>query len=337
MIIYEAPGAAAHIPIVDFNGASSDDLADREAVARQIFVACRQSGFFYITGHGIPTTTVDRIFTQARLFFDLSPESKLALHMRNSPSSAGYEPMGAQRLDSQDETTPAAPADLKESFYVCRELPVEHPMVERRSRGYGYNQWPDGLDDFKTTLVDYYLTMCDLGDRVLAMLALSLGLSETWFGGAFTLPSATLRLIKYPPHPAAAAFNQLGAGAHTDWGGITLLAQDSSGGLEVCTAAGDWIEAPPVPGAFVVNLGDLTARWTNGAYASNLHRVKTVRSSQDRYSIPFFYSPHPDALIEPIPGTVDDEHPRRFATCTAAEHMLEMFERSYGYRPGATS
>ena len=179
--------------------------------------------------------------------------------------------------------------------------------------------------------------MCALGNRVLRMLALSLGMQESWFERYYEAPAAVLRLMKYPPHPADAAFNQLGAGAHTDWGGLTFLAQDDAGGLEVRTASGDWIEAPSIPDTFVVNLGDLMARWTNGAYASNFHRVKNVRAGRDRYSIPFFYTPNPDALIEPIPVTVDAEHPRLFDTCTASDHMKEMFERSYGYRPGTAA
>jgi isopenicillin N synthase-like dioxygenase len=146
----------------------------------------------------------------------------------------------------------------------------------------------------------------------------------------------TLRLIHYPPQPAVAAFNQLGAGAHTDWGGVTLLAQDDIGGLEVKNVADDWIAAIPVPGTFVVNLGDLMARWTNGLYRSNMHRVKNNNASgRDRYSVPFFYSPDPKARIECLPTCFDAGHPPQFEACTASEHLLEMFRRSYGYAPAA--
>jgi isopenicillin N synthase-like dioxygenase len=173
----------------------------------------------------------------------------------------------------------------------------------------------------------------DERDRLLALIALSLELPEDWFCAYYDLPVTTLRLLKYPPQPASAAANQLGAGAHTDWGGITLLAQDSSGGLEVRNAAGDWIEATPIPGTLVINLGDLMSRWTNGLYNSNMHRVKNNKSGADRYSIPYFYGPRPDAVIEPMPTCLSADNPPRFATCTAAEHVNEMFRRSYGYAP----
>lgn len=170
----------------------------------------------------------------------------------------------------------------------------------------------------------------------MAMLALSLALPEGWFAPHFDMASATLPLIHYPPHPQDAAFNQIGAGAHTDWGGITLLAQDDAGGLEVRNLAGAWIAAPPIDGTFVVNLGDLMARWTNGVYSSNMHRVINNRGvRQDRYSMAFFLGPRPDVRIEPIPGCVASDRPQVYPVCTAADHMREMFERSYGYAPAS--
>jgi isopenicillin N synthase-like dioxygenase len=167
----------------------------------------------------------------------------------------------------------------------------------------------------------------------MSLIALSVDLPEDYFLPLHEMAIVTLRLVKYPPHPANARDNQLGAGAHTDWGGITLLAQDNSGGLEVRNIAGEWLEAKPVPGSFVVNLGDLMARWTNGLYNSNLHRVKNTVSGGDRYSVPFFYSPQPSARIECLPTCTDERNPPKFAPCTASEHLNEMFRRSYGYAP----
>ncbi len=112
---------------------------------------------------------------------------------------------------------------------------------------------------------------------------------------------------------------------------MTLLAQDNAGGLEVRTASGDWIEAPPIEGTYIINLGDLTMRWTNEIYRSNMHRVKNNGSNTDRYSIPFFFNPNPDSVIETIPTCYDEANPRKFETCTAKEHLDEMFRRSFGY------
>lgn len=329
MLVYAPPQRPKSIPVVDISG------TDAKTVASAIHRACRETGFFYVRGHGIAPTLIEAQFAWARRFFDLPASEKLALHMKQSPSTAGYEPIGGQWLDSQDANAEVAPADLKESYYCGMELPENHPWAVRQLRSFGHNQWPNKLPGFREQMLAYRKAVSELGDRLLSLLALSLELPADWFVPYFDMPVGTLRLIKYPPQPANAAANQIGAGAHTDWGGVTILAQDEVSGLEVCNAVGDWIEALPLPETFVINLGDLMARWTNGIYNSNMHRVKNNKSGRDRYSIPYFYGPRPDALIEPMPGCVDQEHPRRFAACTAAEHVNEMFRRSYGYGPNA--
>jgi isopenicillin N synthase-like dioxygenase len=141
----------------------------------------------------------------------------------------------------------------------------------------------------------------------------------------------TLRLCRYPPQPEDAGADVFGAGAHTDWGAITILAQDDLGGLEVQAADVSWMPARPIPGTFIVNLGDMIPRWTNGRYRSNPHRVINANATgRDRYSIPFFYSPNYHARIEALPGTVPPGEAPRFAPCTAGEHLAEMYRRTYG-------
>jgi isopenicillin N synthase-like dioxygenase len=284
----------------------------------------------------VPLSLIESQFAYARQFFDLPMQAKTAVDMKQSPTAAGYEPIGGQWLDSQDPQSEASPPDLKESYYCGLELPSDHSLAAKKIRGLGHNQWPEGLPGFREQMLSYYAALRQLADHVLSLIAISLDQPDNWFRPYFDWPAATLRIIKYPPQPAHAEINQIGAGAHTDWGGITLLAQDQSGGLEVRNAAGQWIEATPIPGTFVVNLGDLMARWTNGLYMSNLHRVKNNVSGGYRYSVPFFYTPNHDAVIDPIPSCVTPEHPRRFDTCTSAGHMAEMFRRSYGYQPGTT-
>ncbi|MGO8915314.1 MAG: isopenicillin N synthase family dioxygenase [Stellaceae bacterium] len=333
MIPYEPPKPAEAIPVIDLSGSFSADPADHKAVAWEIHRACREAGFFYVANHRVPEALIAAEMAWARRFFDLPLAAKLALSLKKSPTKAGYEPIGGQVLDSQDDTADTAPPDLKESFYCGMELPDGHPWAVKRLRGFGHNQWPAGLPGFREQNVTYWQAMTDLGNRLLSLLALSLDLPPSCFESAFDMPLATLRLIKYPPQPATAELNQIGAGAHTDWGGITLLAQDEIGGLEVRNAAGAWIAAPPIPGTFVINLGDLMARWTNGLYTSNMHRVRNNDAGRDRYSVPFFYSPRPDTVISPLPGCASQAHPQRFKTCRAEEHMAEMFRRSYGYAP----
>ena len=322
MIIYTAPRAATTIPVIDLSE------ADPSKTARAIHIACRETGFFYVSYHGIAPSLILAQFDWTKRFFDLPLAEKMALDMRRSATRAGYEPMEGQTLDSQDANATAAPPDLKESFYCGREAETEL-CAAAPSR----NPWPTTLPGFREQMLAYRKAVATLGDQLLALLAVSLDLPSDWFEDAYRGVLGTVRLIKYPPQPATSSYNQIGAGAHTDWGGITILAQDDVGGLEIRNADGQWIEAKPLANTFIINLGDLTARWTNGLYNSTMHRVKNNRSERDRYSVPFFYSPRADAVIEPIPTCVSADHPRRFETCTASDHMAEMFRRSYGYMP----
>jgi isopenicillin N synthase-like dioxygenase len=334
MIVYTPPRAPQSIPVIDLTGAFSPELEARREVAWEIHKACRETGFFYVSHHGVTEALVAAQFEWSRRFFELPLDAKLALHMKNSRTTAGYEPVGGQVLDSQDPNSERAPADLKESFYIGLDLPADHPLSVAGIRGYGHNQWPDGLPGFREQMLAYQAAMRSLGDRLLALIALSLDLPEDQFLPFYDMPTTTLRLLRYPPHPENARENQLGAGAHTDWGGITLLAQDDLGGLEVRNVADEWIEATPIPGTLVINLGDLMQRWTNDLYRSNMHRVKNNRSrGRNRHSIAFFYSPRPSARIECLPTCADAEHPPKFPPCTAGEHRAEMFKRSYGFAP----
>ena len=330
MIFYEPPRTPEHIPVIDLSPSLGPDASGRDDVARAIHRACRETGFFYVSHHGLPQSLIDSQFAWAERFFALPLEQKLAIHMKNSPTASGYEPIGGQTLDSQDDSAEMAPPDLKEGYYCGMEAFAGAPPGAATAT-LAVNQWPQALPGFRLQMLGYSAAVRLVADHLVKLLARSLDLPFGWFDPFFREPTMTLRLIKYPPHPADAMENQLGAGAHTDWGGITLLAQDDAGGLEVRNADGHWIEAPPIPGTIVVNLGDLVARWTNGVYTSNMHRVRNRSSARARYSMPFFYGPQPDSVIEPIPGCAGADRPRLFATCTAAEHMNEMFRRSYGF------
>jgi isopenicillin N synthase-like dioxygenase len=329
MIIYTPPKAADRIPVIDLAGTFTADAAAHRAIAWEMHKACRETGFFYVANHGLPAALIAKQFEWARRFFDLPLERKLAIHMTKSPTFVGYEPLGVQVTDSQDPRVKASPPDLKEAFFIGSEIADDHPYAGKAIRGYGYNQWPDDLPGFREDVLAYHAAISDLSMRVVRLLALSLDLSADFFAPMFDMPNTTLRMLKYPSQPAQAAFNQMGAGAHTDWGGVTLLVQDDAGGLEVRNADGDWIRAHPIPDTFVVNLGDLTKRWTNGLYNSNLHRVMNNASGRDRFSIPFFFGPRPSTIIEALPTCVGADRPAQFPACTAQEHVNEMFRRSY--------
>jgi isopenicillin N synthase-like dioxygenase len=323
MILYTPPKAAGHIPVIDL--ALAADADGKRVLAREIHRACRDTGFFYVRNHGVPQGLLEAQFAFAARFFALPPERKHQLHMNRSRSFAGYEPIAGQTLDSD------SPPDLKEGYYYSRDLPDDHPYVVAGIRGYGANQWPDELVGFRDQMLAYYAAVRALGDRLLGLLALSLQLPEKWFAPMYREAAGTVRLLRYPPHPRDARFNQLGAGAHTDWGGITLLAQDDLGGLEVQNSAGEWIDARPIAGTFVVNLGDLMQRWTNDVYRSTLHRVlNNAPAGRDRYSVPFFYSPAHHARIQCLSTCIGPGNPPKYLPCTAGEHLMEMFNRTYG-------
>jgi isopenicillin N synthase-like dioxygenase len=161
-------------------------------------------------------------------------------------------------------------------------------------------------------------------------MALSLGLPESYFDHTHPNPMVTLRMVRYPAHPADADERTYGAGAHTDWGALTILAQDAHGGLEVRMPDGEWVPATPVKDAFVVNLGDMIPRWTNDRYHSNLHRVRNVHSGGGpRYSIPMFYSPDFLARVEAVPGTVAPGASARYEPCTVGEHLQQMYRKTF--------
>lgn len=310
MVLYSPPQGLERLPIVALS-------APRDEIARAIGAAARDTGFFYVTDHGIDPALTAAVFAQANRFFDLAPERKARAGKR--PGFRGYEGLEGQRLDS------GSPPDLKESFNFAGDFgaPTPEPMD---------NVWPDDLPGFREALEAYCHPMLDLGRELLRLLARSLGEPETTFDAGFGAPSASLRLLRYPPQPADAAPNQLGAGAHTDWGAITLLAQDGCGGLEVENARGEWLRAEPVPDSFVVNLGDMIARWTNGRYHSNMHRVMNDRSQRNRHSIVLFFNPAYYTRVECLPTCREADGGAKFPPCTAGEHIAQRYRESHRHQ-----
>ena len=218
---------------------------------------------------------------------------------------------------------------MKEGFYLGRDLPAEDPRVQAGRFNHGPNQWPVTLPDFRPAMARYHAAMTGLAEQLMAGLALSLELPEAYFTGFCEDAMATLRLLHYPPQPANAAPGEKGCGAHTDFGGLTLLLQDDNPGLQVWNhRTQDWMDAPPLKGTYVVNLGDMIARWTNDRYRSTLHRVVNL-SGRERYSVPFFYGGNPDHLVSCIPTCLEPDEAPRYPSVTVEEHYREMYRRTY--------
>ncbi|ACY31984.1 isopenicillin N synthase family dioxygenase [Comamonas thiooxydans] len=312
------------LPLIDISGLRSHDPVDQHLVAEQLRQACEQRGFFYITGHGIDPALISSLFAASQRFFDLPMTEKLAVDKKLSRCNRGYEPLRAQTLES------GAPPDLKESFYAGAEVAANDARVLAGRFNTGPNQWPETLPDFRSVMQNYYQAAYDLGASIVRGLALSLGVPVSHFDGYLKEAAATLRLLHYPPQPANPEPGEKGCGEHTDFGGVTLLLQDEAGGLQVWDKdLGSWIDAPPVPGAFVVNIGDLFARWTNDRYVSTLHRVINV-SGRERYSVPFFFTGNPLHKVECIPTCLDEGELPRYPAVTVEQHQIECYRRTYG-------
>lgn len=210
----------------------------------------------------------------------------------------------------------------------ARELGPDHPFIRDKVPFEGANQWPAELPLFRDQVLAYNARLADLGRHLCCSLALSLELPEDYFSQDVAEPGCTVRLLHYPPHPQNAQANQLGAGAHTDWGLITFLLQDDCGGLEVRNAAGRWLRAEPIEGTFVVNLADLVPRITNGLYHSTMHRVLNNVSGRDRYSVATFFNPSYTSRFDVVPTCrPDDFIPQPW---TFGQHIQEMLNCTYG-------
>ncbi|MBY6144811.1 hypothetical protein KUW09_12205 [Mameliella alba] len=324
MIPYTPPVAAEFIPVIDLADSFSDDLDKRKAVAHEIHKACRDTGFFYIKNHGIAAELTDKHLDVARQFFELPLQEKMKSDGTNAESMRGYEPMGLQVLDE------GTPQDLKEGFQMGIEVTEDHRWYKAGMGKTAINIWPDQPEGFREHFENYSAGMIELARHLMRMIALSLELDEDYFDTDMMTPMLETRILHYPPHPANADPNQLGAGAHTDWGVLTILLQDDVGGLEVRNADGVWISAPPIDGTFVVNLGDMIPILTNGIYHSNMHRVLNNSSGRDRYSAPTFVDPDFETRIKCVPTCLPDSGAPKYPETTIGQHVQAMFEKTYG-------
>lgn len=309
------------LPVIDIGALSSLRFGDRLEVSLEIGSACRDRGFFYVVNHGIPEQLIARTLAESRKLFALPQAAKDAVHKSRSAANRGYESLGGQTLK------PGGEPDLKEGFYIGPELAAGDPRIGRFNQG--QNQWPDELPNFRTAMLEYHAALLALSKRLMDALALSLNLREAAFAEFCHEANALLRLLHYPPHPVESG-NVMGAGEHTDFGALTILLQDVSGGLQVYDrGTGAWTAAEPLTRSFVVNLGDLIARWTNDRYRSTLHRVVN-RSGTDRYSMPFFFSGAPEHRISCLPCCLAPGEMPKYKPVTAEEHIKERYRQTYG-------
>jgi len=308
------------IPIVDVSPLLAGGPG-RDGVAAALGRACRESGFFYVVGHGVDAGLQGRLEDLARRFFARPLEEKLAIRMaRGGRAWRGYFPPGG-------ELTSGRP-DAKEGIYFGAELPPHDPRVRAGTPLHGPNLFP-ALPAFRETVLGYMDALTALGHQLLGGLALSLGLPEPYFFERYTRdPLVLFRIFNYPAEYAAPDGGPIwGVGEHTDYGVLTILRQDDSGGLEV-RSRDVWLEAPPVANAFVCNIGDMLERMTGGLYRSTPHRVRNA-SGRDRLSFPLFFDPRWDARVRPVEGCA----PPAASGCAADRWdgaSVHAFEGTYG-------
>ena len=272
-----------------------------------------------MVNHGVEAALIAEAFMQSHHFFGLPLADKQALAIEKIGGNRGYSGLFHEALD------PAQAPDMKEAFNIGLDFAPDDPELVAGKPFRSLNAWPE-LSGFRKTALAYYNACATLGARLHRAFARDLGLKPDFFADKFDRPMATLRLLHYPVSPKSAAAST-GAGEHTDYGNLTLLATDDVGGLEVRTRAGQWIAAPVVPGTFIVNIGDCLMRWTNDVYVSTPHRVIN-RSARERYSIAFFYDPNPDAMVETILSCVGKGEVTRYAPILAANYLKMRLDAS---------
>ena len=315
----------ASIPVVDLS--VLDEGADgRAIVADAVLSAYGHVGFAYLTGHGIEPELVNAVFAASSAFHALPLGDKMAIEL--DERHRGYIPIDS----STDRTSTLANVtkpNQSASFMMMRDDPADSAEVMAGTYLAGPNRWPQ-LDDFRRPVEAYHDAMCVLGHRIVHVLAELLGDTDGTLSAGFATPTTWLRLLHYPSVAVAADRDVYGSAPHRDFGCITILAQDDIGGLQVGDTEGTWIDVPPRPGAFVMNVGDMLHRWSNGRLLSTPHRVIN-RSGRERYSVAFFFDPHMSTIVEPLPSCVDAAHPAGFEPIEYGAFVRGQLEASYDH------
>ena len=286
---------------------------------------CRTTGFLVLRNHSVPASVVDAAWHAAEQFFSLPETEKQRSRSADPDCPRGYFPMAAETLAKtlNDETPP----DLKESFSCGpQRAPRQRGSVEHFDFFYGTNIWPANPPTFRAAFEAYYEAMEDLGLRIMRLFALALDLPTDFFAAHHSHHISALRTLNYPPQKTAPLPGQLGAGAHTDYGSVTILRPDPGvSGLQVQMPDGAWIEAPRTSDAFIVNIGDMLARWTNDRWVSTLHRVVPDDPGQRRQSIAYFQNPNFDAEISCLPTCLPAGDSARYPPVLAGSYLMQKF------------
>jgi isopenicillin N synthase-like dioxygenase len=325
------------IPVIDIGPFLSGDPAGSRAVAEAVRQACEGIGFFTITGHGVPESLVDRLYDDARAFFALPVEEKLKVRKPDGTSPKGFAAMGIKTVGKDRD--PTLRPSLHESFAIGQIDVHDEPYYRNPAAGTAFtpNLWPQRPADLKPRMTEYYRAMTRLSGQILAIFAHILDMPARYFEERTDRQISTLRLMHYPDIAREAEPGEERAGAHTDTTAITILrVDDSPGGLQVQVPGGRWIDVARIPGAFIINVGDIMMRWTNDRFVSTMHRVVNPPSfggGVGRISIPFFCMPNYDAVIECIPSCVGAR--AKYPPITSGELLTNRYAVTYSVNKAA--
>lgn len=305
------------LPVVDISGLRSGSDADLARIAGELGAVAHDVGFCYLAGTGIPDTTVERLLEVTEAFFALPADTKMRSYIGLSSCHRGYVPAG-------EEVTYDGTVDLKEAFDTALDLPADDPDHLAGNPMLGPNVWPE-VEGFAEAVTDYYARAMDVGRLLFRALAIAMGEGPDFFDGITTRSPSQLRLVHYPFDDAAE--DAVGFGAHTDFECFTLL-KPTAPGLEVMDAHGVWVDAPPIDGTLVMNIGDMFETWTNGHFVATSHRVRKV--AEERYSFPLFVNVDYDTVVEPLEQFRTPGAPVR-RRLSAGQHLFAQTAQSFQY------
>lgn len=306
------------IPVIDIT--TLRDCSNPQEVARALHAASTGLGFIYVKGHGIEQKTIDMARQGALDFFRRSESDKASVEV--TTMHRGWLRRGGAKMNDD------ANADLKESFIWGYQDENGHTMEDHPLRG--RNRWPEFDRDLQKHAMAYFHQAHQVAHHLLRGFALGLGLDENTFLRSCTTPLSRASFVYYPAQTEEVGVNQFGVGPHTDFGVLTVLCQDSVGGLQVEDANGDWIQAPPIEGALVINVADLLTRWTDGAYKSTPHRVINS-SGKERLSIVLAFDPDPDTLID-ARDIYGADYVTNVQPISCGDYLIDRFGKAFSYR-----
>jgi isopenicillin N synthase-like dioxygenase len=303
----------ASIPVVDIGALYGNDSAAKKAVAARIGAACDDLGFFYVVNHNVPVETINHAVAMADRFFK-QPESE-RLKVKSDKNNRGYREVG-------DVVHRNGKPSARDNFDIGFPVTADDPEVKAGTPLYAPNVWPD-LPGFREALEGYYGETYKLGMKILEGFALYLGKQEDFFTRHFTKPVADM-VINHYWGTAGLHISDQASGPHTDHGIVTILWQDALGGLEVMGKDGNWISVTPLRGSYVINIGELMKRWTNGRFKATVHRVVHLQD-KSRYSMPLFCNPNFRTIVDPRDLGVSDAD-AQYPPVMSGDFLLSRFK-----------